>query len=198
VKTRRFPVIATLVVLAAVAVMLRLGFWQLERRHEKAALLARYAAAEAAAQEIAWPSGDAEASLYRRARLICARVTGRSAMAGHNARGETGWAQTATCKTPGGDSVLVVLGWSARTSDGTAWNGGEVRGTIAPGPRLVADPPLAGLAANETPDASAIPNNHLSYAVQWFLFAAVALAIYAAALLKRGRHQGLAPDVAPD
>ena len=33
---------ATLVVLAAVAVMLRLGFWQLERKAEKEALIARY------------------------------------------------------------------------------------------------------------------------------------------------------------
>jgi surfeit locus 1 family protein len=37
--------------------------------------------------------------------------------------------------------------------------------------RLVADPPLAGLAANAAPDPSDIPNNHLAYAVQWFLFA---------------------------
>ena len=58
-------------------------------------------------------------------------------------------------------------------------------GVVAPGPRLVADPPLAGLQANARPDPSDIPNNHLSYAVQWFLFAATALVIYAIALRKR-------------
>jgi cytochrome oxidase assembly protein ShyY1 len=60
-----------------------------------------------------------------------------------------------------------------------------VTGTIAPGPRLVADPPLAGLEANARPDPSDLPNNHLSYAVQWFLFAFVALVIYALAVRKR-------------
>jgi surfeit locus 1 family protein len=60
-----------------------------------------------------------------------------------------------------------------------------VRGVIAPGPRLVADPPLAGLEANAIPDPSQIPDNHLSYAVQWFLFAGAALVVYVLALRKR-------------
>ncbi|MBU6269649.1 MAG: SURF1 family protein, partial [Sphingomonadales bacterium] len=68
------------------------------------------------------------------------------------------------------------------------WRGGAVAGVIAPGPRLVADPPLAGLAANARPDPGTIPNNHLSYAVQWFLFALTALVIYAIALWKRLRR----------
>jgi surfeit locus 1 family protein len=35
------------------------------------------------------------------------------------------------------------------------------------------------------PDPRDIPNNHLAYAVQWFLFATVAAVIYALALAKR-------------
>ena len=62
---------------------------------------------------------------------------------------------------------------------------------IAPGgklgPRLIADPPLAGLQASARPDPAATANNHLSYAVQWFLFAASALVIYALAVRKRLR-----------
>ena len=69
------------------------------------------------------------------------------------------------------------------------WNGGRVEGTYlanrVKGPRLIADPPLAGLEANAKPDPNDIPNNHLSYAVQWFLFALTALVIYALALRKR-------------
>ena len=42
---RRLPVIPTLIVLIAVAVMVRLGFWQLDRLHQKEALLERYQAA---------------------------------------------------------------------------------------------------------------------------------------------------------
>jgi len=34
------------------------------------------------------------------------------------------------------------------------------------------------------------PNNHLSYAIQWFFFAATALVIYVLALRKRWREQG--------
>jgi surfeit locus 1 family protein len=60
-------------------------------------------------------------------------------------------------------------------------------GVIAPGPRLVADPPLAGLDANAMPDPSEIPNNHFAYAVQWFLFAATALVIYVLAVRRRMR-----------
>ena len=58
-------------------------------------------------------------------------------------------------------------------------------GDGAVGARLVADPPVAGLGANARPDPSDIPNNHLAYAVQWFLFAFTALVIYALALRKR-------------
>ena len=77
------------------------------------------------------------------------------------------------------------MGWSRDPSNVGDWRGGEVRGIIAPGPRLVADPPLGGLAANAAPDPSEIPNNHLAYAVQWFLFAATALIIYAVAVWRR-------------
>ena len=52
---------------------------------------------------------------------------------------------------------------------------------------MIADPPLAGLEANARPDPASIPNNHLSYAIQWFLFALTALVIYAIALRKRLR-----------
>ena len=52
---------------------------------------------------------------------------------------------------------------------------------------LVANTPAAGLAANEMPSIEAIPNNHLAYAVQWFLFAGIAVIIYLLALRRRAR-----------
>lgn len=187
--TRRIPVIATLLVLAAVGVMLRLGFWQLDRKAEKEALLARYAAAGAVHGVAPWPRGGAaaDAVLYRRARLDCREVTGLTSVAGENAQGESGMAHTATCRLADGAAARIVLGW-ARDPRPRDWRGGIVTGTIAPGPRLVADPPLAGLAANARPDPRDLANNHLSYAVQWFLFAGVALVIYALALRKRWRE----------
>ena len=183
---RRLPVLPTFIVLIAVAIMVSLGIWQLHRREWKEALLARYAAARAAPGAIDWTSAGVDEELfYRRARLTCVDVTAHSSIAGRNAAGTSGMAQTAECMLPGGGKALVVLGWSQDPNGGQAWQGGEVRGIIAPGPRLVADPPLAGLAANAAPDPSEIPNNHLSYAVQWFFFAATALVIYGMALRKR-------------
>jgi len=183
---RRLPFIPTLIVLIAVGVMIWLGVWQLDRMEEKEALLEKYAAAATDAGIVDWPADQAEAEdlLYRRARLSCLAVSGSSAIGGKNADGQTGLAQVATCRLSKGEQVLVALGWS-REPAGTGWQGGEVVGIIAPGPRLVADPPLAGLEANARPDPSGIPNNHFAYAIQWFLFAAVALVIYALAVRKR-------------
>jgi surfeit locus 1 family protein len=107
--------------------------------------------------------------------------------AGRNASAQSGWAQVAACTTPEGGKARVVLGWSSRP-DPVRWSGGQVTGTMLPRDNevvVVADPPLAGLAPNAKPDPRDLPNNHLSYAVQWFAFAAIALVIYALALRKR-------------
>jgi len=186
---RPIPLIPTFLVLVAVAVMVSLGFWQLRRLHEKEALLAHYAGAKGAAQEVAWPRDRAgqEDLLYRRARLDCATVTGHSSIAGRNDKDQSGAAQTADCTLADGTRALVVLGWSRLPMAAGGWEGGPVHGIVAPGPRLVATPPLAGLEANAIPDPSEIPNNHFAYAIQWFLFAATALVIYTLALMKRGQ-----------
>lgn len=177
---------ATLLVVLAVAAMVALGLWQLHRLHWKETLLAHYAAARVNPQPVAWTSaGVGEDLLYRRARLSCTTIGQRSGIAGRSAAGAAGVSQTARCTLPGGGSALVVLGWSRAPLAGQGWMGGPVTGIIAPGPRLVADPPLAGLAANAVPDPADIPNNHFSYAIQWFLFAATAIVIYALALSQR-------------
>jgi cytochrome oxidase assembly protein ShyY1 len=183
---RRVPIIPTLLVLAAVALMVRLGFWQIDRLHQKEAMLAHYAAAQAMTAEVPFPQDSAAAQpvLYRRARVDCRKVTGLTVIAGHSVRDESGMAHVADCRLAGGGKARVVLGWS-RNPAPVDWSGGMVTGVIASGPRLVADPPLAGLAANARPNPSDIPNNHLSYAIQWFFFAIAALVIYALALRRR-------------
>ncbi|MCK9542392.1 MAG: SURF1 family protein [Novosphingobium sp.] len=186
---RRVPLFATAVVLAAVAVMIGLGVWQLQRMHWKESLLTRYQSAASVSADAPWPrdADAAEAVLYRHARVSCREVRGMTAMAGRNAGGDVGQAHVARCVLAGGGEADVVLGWS-RDPAPVDWQGGDVGGVIAPGPRLVADPPLAGLAANGRPDPSDIPNNHWAYAVQWFLFAVTALIIYGVALWKRARN----------
>lgn len=170
--------------------MIALGFWQLRRLHEKEALLARYQSAHGSAAEVPWPVSEqaAQLALYRHSRLVCTRVIERRGVAGRNANGEAGLALYAQCVLPGGSQAKVVMGWTRDPRTLGTWSGGAVRGVIAPGPRLVADPPLGGLQANERPDPSEIPNNHLAYAGQWFFFALTALAIYTVALRRRLAH----------
>lgn len=187
---RRLPLIPTLIVLAAVGVMIALGFWQLDRRAQKEAMLASYARAQTISAEIAWSADPAaqEAALFRRTTFDC-RVEGKDMpIAGYDRKGTVGWAHSVTCVLPAGNRAEVVLGWAKDLAE-RQWSGGTVRGVIAPGAgksvRVIADPPLAGLAASALPDPATIPNNHWSYAIQWFLFAGVALLIYGLALRKR-------------
>jgi len=51
----------------------------------------------------------------------------------------------------------------------------------------------AGLEPAAPPSPKIIPNNHRSYAVQWFSFAAIALIIYALALQKRMKQEQAKP-----
>ncbi|MBX9885120.1 MAG: SURF1 family protein [Novosphingobium sp.] len=187
---KRIPIVPTLIVLIAVAYMIHLGFWQLERLGKKEAMLARYAAAQASGDEVRWPASPAatERALYHRSRLACRSADAPITLSGRNAKDEAGLAHFVTCIDAEGERRMVVLGWS-RNPFPPAWTGGVVTGWIAPGPRLVADPPQAGLEANAKPDPKDIPNNHLAYAVQWFLFAGLALVIYAIALRGRLRER---------
>lgn len=184
---RKAPLVPTIIVLLAAGIMVRLGFWQLDRAEEKGALIARYEAAIATGSEIRFPlDGDAiDQALFHRSNIDCAGVSHIEARAGTSAAGAKGWAHHASCRIADSDAAAdVVIGWS-RAPQSPEWSGGEVRGMIAPGPRLVADPPLAGLEANAMPNPGDLPNNHLAYAVQWFLFALTALVIYGLALRKR-------------
>ncbi len=189
---RRLPIIPTIIVLAAVALMIGLGIWQLQRAKWKDGLIARYAAAEKM-PPIGWPTTplrDEQLPLYRHATGNCLRVVAVRTVVGENLGGEPGYAHVADCVTGAeGPGMSVVLGWSKNPNAKTAWQGGLVSGIVAPDRRsrmrLVAATPAPGLEANAPPSLSDIPNNHRSYAVQWFAFALMALAIYALAVRQR-------------
>lgn len=189
---RKWPVLPTLVVLAAVSIMIGLGFWQLDRLEEKEAMIARYETALTNPKPLsAFPADDPEANLYRRTSYACFLPGRWNAIAGRNAFDQAGYVHIAECwDNERRISAEVVVGWSQRPA-APEWDGGEVTGMIAPGGeagwRIVADPPLAGLEANATPDPNSIPNNHLAYAVQWFFFALTALVIYVLALRRKQR-----------
>jgi cytochrome oxidase assembly protein ShyY1 len=211
---RAIPVLPTIVVLLAVALMVRLGFWQLHRLHEKEALLARYQANQAKPPlPLAALTPADESALYRRTSAYCLNVAAWRTGAARAADGTSGWRHIAACRTGAeGPGILVDMGISADAA-APAWKGGPVRGRLTwapdsqpwmarlfmPGPppartpMIVSDSPAPGLKPTAPPDPADIPNNHLSYAVQWFLFAGVALIIYGVALRQRARKVALTP-----
>lgn len=192
---QRLPVIPTIIVIAAAATMVWLGFWQLGRAEEKAALIERYS--EAGTQLAEFPyTGTGEDVWFRRSFVDCSEILSRDPVSGTAANGAKGWAMRVVCKAGdnagdgagngagNGVGVKVDLGFT-RDLNAFEWEGGKVEGIIAPGPRLVADPPVADLYPLAKPDPGELPNNHLAYAGQWFFFAITALVIYFFAV--RGR-----------
>lgn len=193
---RRLPIVATLVVLVAVGVMIGLGIWQLHRAKWKESLLAQYSNAEKL-PPITWPTAPLDSDqlpLFRHATGMCQRVLGHRAVAGENLGGEPGYAHIVDCATGAeGPGMSVEVGWSKNPNAAVNWTGGPVSGIIGPDRltrmRLVAASAPPGLEPSAPPSIRSIPNNHRSYALQWFGFAAIALIIYALAVRKRLKEQ---------
>ncbi|WP_430442884.1 SURF1 family cytochrome oxidase biogenesis protein [Sphingorhabdus contaminans] len=187
----KWPVIPTILVSAAVATMIGLGIWQLQRKEQKEQLLARYEAA-ANLQPVTWPSvPDKDAlPLFRKSTLMCIKVLRIETVSGSNREGKAGFAHLASCSTGGaeGPGAKVAIGWSERPQS-PKWAGGAVNGIIAPDNqqliKLVVTDQVEGLQQLSLPSPQQIPNNHLLYAIQWFIFAAAAAIIYILALRKR-------------
>jgi cytochrome oxidase assembly protein ShyY1 len=189
---RKLPIIPTIVVAAAVAVMLGLGIWQLQRASEKQKLLQRYAEAEKL-PPIAFPTlpiTDEQLPLFRHATGVCLRPVGRRTVPGEGSSGEPGYVHIVDCSTGAeGPGMSVAVGWSKDPKAKIDWPGGPVSGIIAPDNttrlRLVAASAPPGLETVEPPSLTSIANNHRSYAIQWFLFAGIAALIYGLALRLR-------------
>lgn len=202
---RRVPVVPTLIVVLAAAIMVALGVWQLQRKGEKEALIVLLDANVKNPALVTFPELPPvpSALLFRKSSVVCLEPMRWDARGGADRAGKVGYRLVADCRTGAeGPGVLVDMG----VSDGYAppdWSGGTVTGMIVPGPNqpsiiarltgravpprvmLLSDQPAPGLRASATPTPEDIPNNHLAYAVQWFLFAAIALAIYGLAIRRR-------------
>jgi surfeit locus 1 family protein len=159
-------------------------------------MIARYAHAEKL-PPITWPTvplRDEQLPLFRYATGMCLQPIGSRAVAGENLSGEPGYIHIVECRTGAeGPGMSVVIGWSKDPNAKVAWRGGPVSGVIGPDRktrmRLVAAGAPPGLQPSAPPSLSSIPNNHRSYAIQWFSFAAIAIAIYALAVRKRLKEQ---------
>ena len=193
---RRLPLVPTLIVLAAVALMAGLGIWQLKRAEQKDRLIARYAEA-GRLPPVTWPTvpaRDDQLPLFRHATGLCLKVVGRRAQAGRSAAGESGFVHIADCATGAeGPGMSVELGWSKDPNARFDWGGGLVSGIVAPDRRsrmrLVAASAPPGLERSAPPSLDSIPRNHRGYAATWFAFALIALVIYGLALRKRLREE---------
>lgn len=204
----RWPLIPTLLVVLAVATMIALGIWQLGRKGEKEALIALHQRNAAMVEEVTFPvlAPVGDRLLYRRSRVSCLEAVFHSQRGGRDAKGASTYQLIVDCRTGAeGPGVLVSIGTDPDPARKVDWKGGEVAGVIVPGPdqpglierlsgtatparaMLLADPPVAGWAASARPAPDDAPNNHLAYAVQWFLFAGAAALIYFLALRKRLR-----------
>ncbi len=204
---KRLPAIPTILVLLAVGAMIALGVWQLDRRGEKEAMIAQLSA-NRDLPPMAYPETApvAPEAMFRKSRVTCIRVAGWRVTGGSTPSGKGGYRHIAECVTGAeGPGALIDMGVAADPAFKPDWRGGAVDGLITTEPNqtsilgkafgsapplrpmLVADVPAKGLAASAPPSVSGISNNHLAYAVQWFLFAAIALIIYGIALWRRGK-----------
>lgn len=206
----RWHIIPTIFVTLAVATMVALGFWQLQRKAENQMLL-RYVSANSAKPAIAYPKlGPVSVNaLHRKSSVQCLRVSKWREDSGSDIFGKTGTRYLAECVTGAeGPGALIVAGISARPNQKIVWNGGLVRGIITTEPdrqsliaklfakpvtlrpMLVLQEGVGGLRTAEPPSLSKIESkisNNGFYAIQWFLFASAAAIIYILALRKRVR-----------
>lgn len=195
---KRLPIIATLIVAGAVAVMIGLGIWQLQRAGWKDRMLAELQAAQALPPIDLDPvlAGAARPPLgFRRVRVTCAaREVTAAPRAGRSLRGATGYSYFIPCR-PGAAGlagrIQINAGWSQAPNSLLRLNAeGPVEGRIGSaepqGPIiLTADSAIGPLEPSAPPSVDEIPNNHLAYAFQWFFFAATAALIFLLALRRR-------------
>lgn len=188
---RRLPLLPTVMVAIAVPVLMGFGFWQVQRAAWKDALLADLARNAAAPMVIVGPGVLPEGLDFRRVRLTLAcRSAAPQPRAGRNREGQSGYSVVFSCSGHGAD-IALNAGWGPRAD---SWAGAAgfppagafgVEGVLVRMPdaadadwTLVADQAPAPLVPSAPPSVATIPDNHRSYAVQWFGFAGILAVIY--------------------
>lgn len=195
---RRLPLAATLLTLVAVPCLIALGIWQLERREWKHALIARLEAASTmppvSAHDFYRAMIGEEDLQYRRAEIDCrpGRVAPYDIKGGTSADEQGGFLILVDCNDPvrhRKPDLVVVAGWTIRpdavkTLDlDTSFAGTLIEHPYgnAPGrPQFMLIPTTAvpPLQPSRIPVPGDLPDNHMSYALQWFSFAITLLVIY--------------------
>jgi cytochrome oxidase assembly protein ShyY1 len=204
---RGVPLVPTLMTAAALPVLVGLGVWQLQRAEWKAGILAELADNSSKPAATIEAGDDPERFQFRRVLLeLGCDPPPPTVQAGRNGRGQAGYVVLVPCKwndptEVGEGHLLLNIGWGPRPdswkSAAGAWplnavhkvEGVLVRRDGSPQWALVASEATPPLVPSAPPSLDTISNNHLSYAIQWFSFAAILAAIYAAFVVRwrRGR-----------
>ncbi len=196
---RRVPLGATILTLIMLPVLLGLGVWQLQRREWKHALITRLEAAKSLPPVTGHDYyramiGTADLQ-YRRAEVDCrpGRVAPYDVKGGTSADDQGGFLVLVDCNDPARHArpdLVVVAGWTLRPDAvkaidlDTRFVGTLIEhpyGTEAGRPQFMLIPTTAapGLLPSRVPVPDDLPDNHMSYALQWFAFAATLAVIYA-------------------
>ena len=209
---KRIPVWPTLIVLVMLATLVSLGVWQLQRRAWKADLIAQLETAPLAPllepRDFLAAMQGTKSIQYRRAELPCApgTVLPYDLKGGSSASGNSGYLVLVSCrpnrKAP---DIVAVAGWTWRpdaarvpiTVD-TVFTGLIIEkpyGDAADRPAfmLIPDTAVPPLQPSRLPTPQDLPDNHLSYAGQWFGLAVALAIIYALWLRNRRKLADAAP-----
>jgi cytochrome oxidase assembly protein ShyY1 len=182
-KRRGLPFWPTVLVAVAAPLLMAFGFWQLQRAEWKAGVLTELER-NVAAPLLPLPSGvipdDAQFRLVALPLSCPAQTPDRRA--GRNEAGQSGYAHLARCTSGGARPLRLDVGWTARPDAlPIAAVAGTIQGRLVredSGWLLVASGAASPRSPSAAPGVEAISDNHLSYAIQWFSFAAILLVIY--------------------
>jgi surfeit locus 1 family protein len=201
---KRVPLLATLVVVVTITALISLGVWQLQRREWKHALIAQLEMAPKLPllepQDFMAAMNGTKSIQYRRAELPCSpgTVLPYDVKGGSSTQGDSGYVVLVSCrpnrKSP---DIVAVAGWTMRADAvrvpiavDTVFKGLIIEypyGEAADRPQfmLIPDTAVPPLKVSQRPDPEDLPDNHLSYAGQWFGLAAALVAIYGIWLRRR-------------
>lgn len=205
---KRLPLGATILTLLMIPALIALGVWQLERRAWKHALIARLEAAKSLPPVTPHDYYRAMIGLadlqYRHAEVECrpGKVAPYDVKGGTSADDQGGYLVLVDCNDPARHAkpdLVVVAGWTLRPATVTSLDlDTRFAGTLiehpygtAPGrPQFMLIPATAapGLLSSRIPVPDDLPDNHLSYALQWFAFAATLAVIYVL-YVRQGRRR---------
>lgn len=185
----RLPVWPTVITAIMLPILVALGFWQIARAEWKQRLLADLESARAL------PRIDLDAEApdrldFRDAVISCRSSERADVSAARSHAGQSGYGYRIPCQTlADGTEIELVLGWAQRPDVlDRAAVAARFEGVLVASGSQTFNPAYAlypeeaavkALAAAAPPARGTLTDNHLAYAVQWFLLAAVLGAIYA-------------------